>query len=146
MEGTFSHRGGFLVSRIHFLSGRVFGRKLKDRRIELNPAQGRIMFALWLEDGLSFSELAGRTSLGKSTLTSMIDRLEKAGYLCRKTPPEDRRSMRIYTTEKDRERQALYREASEEMTAIFYRGFSGDEIDAFEGYLERILENLTGRR
>ena len=74
-------QGGFLIAKIKHLSGRIFARMLKEQEIEINPSQGRIMFVLWQEDALPISELANRTGLGKSTLTSMLDRLESSGFL-----------------------------------------------------------------
>jgi DNA-binding MarR family transcriptional regulator len=135
--------GGFLISKIHRLSGRIFAKKLKEHQIEINPAQGRIMFVLWREDGISINALAKRTSLGKSTLTSMLDRLEAAGYVRRVRSVQDRRSILIERTEKDHAWQEVYVQVSQEMSALYYAGFSEDEIGELEGYLRRILDNLT---
>ena len=73
-------QAGFLMAKIRQVGERVFLRRLKGSQIEINPAQGRIMFALWRDDGVSIQELARKTQLGKSTLTSMLDRLEAMGY------------------------------------------------------------------
>lgn len=136
--------GGFLIAKIHHLAGRIFAMKLKEYRLdEINPAQGRILFALWQNDGVSIQELARRTSLGKTTLTSMLDRLEKAGFLTRIPSREDRREVLIKLTEKDRALRDLYAEVSREMADLFYAGFTNKEIEKFEAYLRRILENLT---
>jgi DNA-binding MarR family transcriptional regulator len=135
--------GGFLISKIHRLSGRIFAKKLKEHQIEINPAQGRIMFVLWRDDGISINALAKRTSLGKSTLTSMLDRLEAAGYVRRVRSAQDRRSILIERTDKDRAWQEAYVQVSQEMSALYYAGFSEDEIGELEGYLRRILDNLT---
>lgn len=135
-------QGGFLISRIHQLSGRIFARKLRDHKVEINPAQGRIMFVLWREDGIPISELARRTSLEKSTLTSMLDRLEEAGYLRRVRSKKDRRQILVYRTPKDEAWQGEYVRVSQDMAGVFYDGFSEDEIQEFESYLERILDNL----
>jgi DNA-binding MarR family transcriptional regulator len=134
---------GFLISKIHQLSGRIFNRKLRGHDIEINRAQGRIMFVLWKEDGIPIRELARRTSLQKSTLTSMLDRLEESGFIQRVPSREDRREILIERTRRDRAFQANYTRVSEDMTKLFYRGFSEVEIDEFEGYLRRILENLA---
>jgi DNA-binding MarR family transcriptional regulator len=136
-------QGGFLIAKIHHLGGRVFARKLKEYRIEINPAQGRIMFVLWQDDGISMSELAKRTSLGKSTLTSMLDRLEEMGYVTRVRSEEDRRSILIQRTAKDESWQEVYVRVSQDMGRLFYDGFSDSEIDEFERYLGRVLDNLV---
>jgi DNA-binding MarR family transcriptional regulator len=137
-------QGGFLVARIHQLGGRIFARMLKERGVdEINPAQGRIMFVLWRRDGLTISDLARRTQLGKSTLTSMLDRLEDGGWLRREPSARDRREIIIRRTEKDKALEKLYVEVSEAMAGVWYAGFEGTEIDRFEADLERILDNLT---
>jgi DNA-binding MarR family transcriptional regulator len=137
--------GGFLIAKIHHVAGRIFARKLKEHGIEeINPAQGRILFVLWREDGIPINELARRTALEKSTLTTMLDRLEASGYLERVRSAEDRRAIFVRRTEKDRAGQRAYTAVSEQMNRLFYAGFSEEEIDRFEATLRRVLENLSG--
>jgi DNA-binding MarR family transcriptional regulator len=136
------HQGGFLIAQIHQLAGRIFAKKLRECRVEINPAQGRIMFVLWRNDGIPISELAKETSLGKSTLTSMLDRLEESGYVTRVRSQEDRREVLIKRTERDESWQEVYVQVSREMSELFYAGFSEGEIDGFEESLRRILDNL----
>jgi len=139
---TIKHQGGFLLSKIHHLSGRIFARMLKRHDIEINPAQGRIMFVLWQQDAVPIRELARRTSLGKSTLTSMLDRLEEAELIERERSETDRRVILVKRTEKDRALQATYEQVSREMGVIYYAGLSEAEIVRFERTLETILDNL----
>ena len=131
------------MAKIHQLSGRIFAKMLKGRSIEINPAQGRILFALWLKDDIPIQELAARTGLGKSTLTRMLDRLEGSGHLVRAFPSSDRRKVLIRLTEENKRMKAAYERVSIEMADLYYTGFSEDEIDRFEGYLKRILDNLS---
>lgn len=138
--------GGILVSKIHQLSGRIFNRLLRDADIdELNGAQGRILFVLWEHDDIAITDLAKKSMLTKSTLTAMLDKLEKTGFIQRVFDPSDRRKVRIRRTGKDREYQNLFTRVSEDMTGIWYDGFTDDEIDAFERSLQKILENLILR-
>lgn len=138
-------QGGFLVAKIHQLAGRIFTRMLKEHGIdEINPAQGRILFVLWKEDGIPISELSARTQLEKSTLTSMLDRLEQTGFIVREHSKDDRRKILIRRTDKDRSFQKQYIAVSEEMLALYYKGLTKKEIAAFESTCERILVNLTG--
>jgi len=136
-------QAGFLMAKIRQVGERIFVRRLKQYGIEINPAQGRIMFALWQKDGIAINELAKKTQLKKSTLTSMLDRLAKLGYIKRLHFKEDRRKILIKRTEKDRRMEKKYVEVSEEMTRLFYKQFSRSQIVRFENDLERILDNLT---
>jgi len=140
-----SHRqGGYLLAKVHQLANRVFAQKLREHNIEeINPAQGRILFALWQGDKISAQELAKRTSLTKTTLSSMLGRLEATGHIVRVPSPDDGRESLIMLTERDRQMQAHYDRVSAEMTTLFYRGLSELEIDRFELTLRHILNNLA---
>jgi len=136
-------QAGFLMAKIRQVSGRIFERTLKEYNVEINSAQGRIMFALWQKDSISINELAKKTQLKKSTLTSMLDRLEKMGYVRRLRSESDRRKVLIKRTKKDKALESKYVVVSQELTKLFYKGFSESRIDRFERDLERILDNLT---
>ena len=131
------------MAKIRQVGGRISERILKKHGVVINSAQGRIMFALWQNDGISIIELAKKTQLKKSTLTSMLDRLERMGYIRRQRSKKDRRKILIKRTEKDRTMEKKYVEVSEKMTRLFYKRFSKSQIVHFEKDLERILDNLT---
>ena len=135
--------GGFLITKIKQIQGRVFEKLLAEYGIsEFNGPQGRILFVLWERDGIPISELSKQTGLAKTTLTSMLDRLEDSGHIERMPDPSDRRTVRIRLTDSARALRPKYDEVSARMNEIFYGGFSDDEILAFEKALGKILENL----
>jgi len=137
-------QGGFLVAKIHQLGGRIFARLLKEQGVDqLNPAQGRIMFVLWRNDSVPIGELAEKTSLKKSTMTSMLDRLERSGHVARVRSGKDRRQILIQRTEKDRTLEKAYVEVSQDMEKLVLKGFFEKEVNEFEGYLRRVLDNLS---
>ncbi len=136
--------GGFLISKIHQVSSRIFNRLLKEYEIHgINSGQGRILFALWQEDNIPISGLSAGTQLEKSTLTAMLDRLEKDGFIERIPSKEDRRKIIIRSTDKNRGLEKKYMAVSREMTEIFYKGMTETAIDEFERRLKEILENLV---
>ena len=136
-------QGGFLVSQIKQISGRIFEKLLVNAGIEeFNGAQGRILYVLWQEDGVPIVELARKTGLAKTTLTSMLDRLESSNLTMRVFDKDDRRQIRISLTEKARELKDEYERVSKEMNEIYYEGFTKEEIAEFENTLRRILSNL----
>jgi DNA-binding MarR family transcriptional regulator len=135
--------GGFLIAKIHQITNRIFKNMLKEYGIkELNPGQGRILFALWKVDNVSIRELSNKTELTKSTLTTMLDRLENTGYLIREDDMNDKRITRVKLSEKSIKLQQKYVDISKKMTDIFYGKLTEEEIDEFESYLRRILDNL----
>lgn len=134
--------GGYLISQIHQLSGRIFSKKLKNSQIDINHAQGRIIFTLWKNDQIPISDLVKETSLSKPTLTTMLKRLEKSGHLIRKQSEIDKRIIIVCLTDKSSSLRNDYQKISADMTNLFYKGFNDDEVSQFELYLKRILNNL----
>jgi len=110
---------------------------------EFNGAQGRILFVLWEKDCIPISELAKKTGLAKTTLTSMLDRMETSGHIQRIYSSSDRRTVKIRLTETAQSMKEQYNEVSEEMNDIFYEGFTDEEILAFEAGLGKVLANLA---
>jgi len=137
-------QGGFLISKIQKLSSRIFAKLLREfKAIDINPAQGRVMFPLWLQNNLSFHELLERTSLSKATLSHLLNNLEETGHIKRVYSEEDKRTVNVILTKKDNQLQDKYIQVSNKMTKLFYNGFSEEEIDEIEDYLRRLLNNLT---
>lgn len=138
--------GGFLISQIKQVSGRIFEKLLARAGVgAFNGAQGRILYVLWQRDGVPIAELSRITGLAKTTLTSMLDRMEQAGLVSRVFDTADRRQIRISLTAQARALRGEYEAVSAEMNALYYDGFSDPEILAFEAALRRILHNLEQR-
>ena len=135
--------GGFLVTRIKQVSGRLLERMLAAKGVDaFNGPQGRILFVLWQKDGVSMSELSRQTGLATTSLTSMIDRMEETGLVCRERTTTDRRKVLIYLTDEARGLERDYNEVSDEMNAVFYEGFSEAEAEQLDAYLNRVLANI----
>ena len=138
-------KGGFLISRIKQVSGRLFDRMLAEADVDaFNGAQGRILYILWQGDGLTISQISAQTSLANTTLTSMLDRMEQSGLIVRSPSPSDRRALLIHLTDKAKSLQQDYDRISQQMNELYYLGFTEVEILQFEGYLTRVLNNLQG--
>ena len=138
-------KGGFLISRIKQVGGRLFDRMLSEADVDaFNGAQGRILYILWQKDGLTISQISAQTSLANTTLTSMLDRMEQSGLIVRSPSPTDRRALLIHLTDKAKSLQQDYDRISQQMNELYYLGFTDAEILQFEGYLTRILNNLQG--
>jgi DNA-binding MarR family transcriptional regulator len=136
-------QGGFFISQIKQIQERIFNRLIKENGIEeFNGPHGRILYVLWQEDNLPIGELASKTSLAKTSITSMLDRMEEKGQIQRVYDRNDRRQTRIVLSEKAKMLSLSYQEVSQKMGKIFYKGFSDVEIQLFENSLERILSNL----
>ncbi len=135
--------GGFLISQIKQLQSRAFERLLRESQVDaFNGAQGRILYVLWERGKLTITEIGRSTSLAKTTLTGMLDRMEEAGLVEREPDRRNRRQIFVSLTEKAKGLRERYDQVSSRMNELFYQGFTEAEVDAFEQKLRRIIENL----
>lgn len=135
--------GGFLISQIKQLQGRTFEKMLKESGIDaFNGAQGRILYVLWERESLTISEIGHLTSLAKTTLTGMLDRMEESGLVERTADKKNRRQVIISITDKARKYKEEYDSVSDRMNELFYKGFKEDEVAVFEEMLRHIIRNL----
>lgn len=137
--------GGFQISKIKQLGDRVFEKILTAQGIEaFNGAQGRILYVLWQEDGVPIKTISERCGLAITSLTTMLERMEKSGLIIRQQDSGDKRKTLIFLTDKAKTLKEDYDAVSNRMSAIFYQGFTEKEIRTFEEHLERIRLNLEG--
>ena len=137
------HYGGTLISQIKQLQDRVFNKILKEEGIyEFNGQQGRILFSLWKDEKLSLIELSKRTSLAKTTLSTMIDRMRKNGLVIVEESKEDKRILVIYLSDKTLALKDKINNATKRITDIFYKDFSEKEAKELDRLLIKIKENL----
>ncbi|WP_299983212.1 MarR family winged helix-turn-helix transcriptional regulator [Desulfobacula sp.] len=65
----------------------------------IRPAYLGVLLSLWDKDGLKANELGKRAGLEPSTMTGLLDRMERDGLVRRAPDPNDRRANRIHLTQ-----------------------------------------------
>ena len=122
---------------------RIFSKILREHELDLfNPSQGRVIFLLLQKDNIPIHDLVEKTQLTKSTLSSHLDNLERIGFVKKISSEEDKRETLVILTEKALKLKQKYIDVSNIMTLLFYDGFSEEEINQFDGFLQRCLQNL----
>jgi DNA-binding MarR family transcriptional regulator len=89
---------------------------------------------------LSPGELARRAGLHPATLTGILDRLERGGWIVRERDPADRRGVTVRSL---RERNAEVFRLYSGMNAAMDRicaGYADDELELLAGFLRRTAE------
>lgn len=121
-------------------------RKHFDRRatrLELTRAQWRALKATSRQEGLSQAELADYLDMEAIPVGRVIDRLEKTGFVERRSDPADRRRWRLYLTPKA---HAVVGEMEDIATGLredALRGVERNDLDALMRVLGQIKENLA---
>lgn len=135
--------GCFLVTKIKQLGDRIFEKILAEKDIDaFNGAQGRILYVLWQQDGVPIKTVSGTCGLAITSLTTMLERMERQGLIRREPDSLDKRKTLLFLTDRAKALRADYDAVSHQMGTLYYRGFTDDEIRQFEAYLQRIQRNL----
>ena len=119
---------------------------LSEGDIKTTLSQTGILFLLRQEDGQSMTQLSKALDIDNSTLTGLIDRMERSGFVTRRPGDSDRRAFRISITPqgvKESNRAGpLINKVNEEIKS----GFSQEEIETFKRVLGSLLEKFGKSR
>jgi len=115
------------------------------RALDVNPVDLRCLD--WLTDGpMTATRLAEATGLSTAATTSMIDRLERKGFVRRRRDEGDRRQVIVEMTEEGQSRSwALYGPLVESGMPLLDQ-FDVAELVAMLGYLHAIRELTDAQR
>ncbi|MGW9909241.1 MarR family transcriptional regulator [Streptococcus oralis subsp. tigurinus] len=134
-----------VAHHIRLLNGRLFQKLLsQDSEALYRSEQGKILTVLWKSETgcATATDIALATGLTNNTLTSMIKKLEEQNLVIISPCGIDKRKKYVKLTEQGWSQKEVGNRVSKKLDAIFYKGFSEEEIRQFENYQERILENL----
>ena len=109
----------------------------------LYRGQPPVLFALWDQDGLTHRELAEKLEITPATVTRMIQRMEKAGFVQRKADAGDQRISRVYLSEAGRAVHAKLQSIRNRMEVEYFAGFNDEERALLRSFLLRIRANLA---
>ena len=91
----------------------------REKNISISPAQIGILFLLMKNNSQSMSELSRILEIDNSSITRLVDSLEKMDFVKRDLKPGDRRQYRIFLTEQGKKEinraKKIVREANEKI-------------------------------
>ncbi|MFP4384503.1 MAG: MarR family winged helix-turn-helix transcriptional regulator [Spirochaetia bacterium] len=111
----------------------------------LYRGQPPLLHRLWEKDGRTHNELAESLHITPATVSRMIRRLEKNGFLRRQSDPSDERISRVFLTQRGKDVEKEVKAALADLDRRAFGGFSRKERDDLLVYLARIKENLMNR-
>ncbi len=123
----------------HFLYTK---KALEEAQLEISPGQLVVLYALYKKDNISISELSKNVFLDNSTLTGLIDRLERVNFVKRVDVPHDRRSYQICLTDKAREVESKIMQVMRQVENKMLENCSESEVITLRSVLKRIFTNF----
>lgn len=108
----------------------------------LHPSQGIALITIIHIPGQSQRELADRLHIERATLTGMVQKLEKGGFIDRRPDPADQRILRLYPTEKGLESDRKTNELCRAFLQYAFSGIDAEEQARLRRELTLIEENI----
>lgn len=117
--------------------------KLKQNGIDINCGHIWLISLVYLKDGkVEIKELVSQLQKKKSTVTEMINTLEKNGFLVKYQSKDDKRVYYVEATAKAKKMEPLILEIIEGIKNKLFNTFSEKEQEVLNSYLEKMVNNI----
>lgn len=120
-----------LIEAIARLS-RVMRRRGKgDESLDLSHMGHHVLHIIMKHDGIRAAKLAELANMRPASITEVVNRLEKQGYVIREKDKEDSRVKKIYITDKTREYIEGHTKVKQERNERMLSCLTKEEVKAF---------------
>lgn len=104
----------------------------------ITPGQYGVLACLWKNDTLTPKEIATILRVENSTISGVLDRMQKRGLIDRVLNPDNRRSIRVKATKEGLALKKPVQKKIEELNEQVLRNFSPKEREQMILFLNRI--------
>ncbi len=132
------------IARLRELANEWLGRELERRAIEgIQPAHGTVLAFLFKQQSpVPIKEIVDQVRRVKSTVTGMVNTLERHGYVRKIPSDDDGRVVYVELTEKGCALRADFDEISERLLSTVYGEMSGKDRESLARLLCQLEKNL----
>lgn len=128
-----------LISKIHEKGNRFIIEELKNNGVEgLVPSHGDILVCLYKNNKMTMKDIANCIHRTKPTVTVLVDKLEKLGYLKRAASDKDSRSTYVILTQKGENFKATFDQISNNLNKMLNKNLSENEVKLLEELLNKM--------
>jgi len=134
---------GMLIGQVHRLSTKRFVQNSHKYGLEISLDQWLVLGPVWKNEGISQKDISEYCGKDKTSVTKIIDTLEKKNLVVRVTDQLDHRVKRVVLSNKGKE---LFLSALPVMAQTrdeLRNGISDNEIESLKIILNKIYKNLN---
>ncbi|MCG8551503.1 MAG: MarR family transcriptional regulator [Desulfobacterales bacterium] len=111
---------------------------------DIVPSYGNILTVLYDHNkSLTMKEIGALLGKEKSTITTLVNKLEKLGYIKKVKRSSDQRTTYVCLTEKGLSIEKVFAEISAELHSTAYHNFTLEEKKAFLRLLKKMNQNFN---
>lgn len=135
----------YFISRTKQKMTHFIQMQLKQQQLdELIPSHGNILTVLYENgDKMPLNEIAKRIGRDKSTVTPLVNKLVRLGYVEKIAGQQDKRVTFVQLTEQGHKLKPQFGRISAQIYEIAYQGFSQKEKAQFLSLLKRMSQNFS---
>ncbi len=115
-------------------------------RAGLTVTQLRLLGHLHEQEGLSNAELADRLYVTRPSVSALLERLERGGFIRREVAPNDRRGICIWLEERGRSALSSLRAETQQYAANLMESLTPEEVDQLTKSLGGFVASGRARR
>lgn len=108
----------------------------------IGTSHGDIIYALLNAPRLTMADISKRINKDKSTVTALVDKLVRLGFVTKERDIEDTRVVYVALTHKGSELEPVFESISKEMLGVFYLNISEKEKEDLLTVLKKIYSNF----
>ncbi len=128
-----------LISKIREYGNHFIIEELKKNGAKgLVPSHGDILACLYEQNKMTMKDISEKIRRTRPTVTVLVDKLEKLGYVKRETSKEDNRYTYIVLTKKGLDFKPVFEKISNGLNDMLYKNLSDNEADTLQKLLEKI--------
>lgn len=105
-------------------------------------SHGDIIYSLLHRQRMTMAEIAGKINRDKSTVTALVDKLARLGYVRKDRDSEDTRVVYVSLTDRGRALEPIFEDISRRALEVFYQNVSDEEKEELLRILMKIDSNL----
>lgn len=139
---NFNDSLGFIIVK----TGRLIENRLRynfeNEKIPITPQQWSVLTYLWNEDGISQQKIANVFSKDKTSMTRLLNNMEKKGFIIREQGTKDKRNKNIFLTARSKELKETSIKVAQETLAEIIDGIDSNNLKICKQALKEICANI----
>jgi len=142
-KNIYAEYGFSRLTHQFMILGRLHYKLVHSRLSEHNIPVGAPHLLMLIDhiEGCHHKDLVDNSHLEPATITSALLTMEKEGLIRREPDLLDRRSIRIFLTEKGKEKLQLAINVFRDLEKLYFRNFTEEEIQQTHYLLDKIINN-----
>ena len=132
-----------LISKIREKTSLLIIKEMSKYGIDgIVTSHGDIIYALFNKSRLTMAEIAEKIGKDKSTVTALVNKLVRLGYVVKERDTQDSRVVYVSLTEDGKELKPIFEKISNTVLDAFYLRISENEKEELIRILNKIYNNF----